>query len=431
MMQAIITEENMGKLYLKTYQWVLRAVVELLDLVPPRRIDKDEFALRKGVLPDDFRAPDNGTIWVHGASLGEVITLRPFLRELADLYGRNRLVCTATTVDGLRQLQKDEICGFATLLPIELPAFTLPFIDRIKPHVLLISETEIWPLLLDTLARKKVPYGIINGRLNEKSVRLMRIAWPIFESAIKNMAFVFPQEKQYQRRFRILGVSIDRQKQLGCFKYDITEQRLDLDSIRQRFGIPAQRQVICFGSTHPGEEEIILDALEPLWPKLDATVIIAPRHIKRAEEVEKLLKSRNLDYEKISEATAAARRVILVDTMGELRNLYAISSLAFVGGSLIKRGGHNLMEPAAFARPVFTGPNTTNFRYEMMALNRNNAVKVVKDAYELQQSIGQWLVNPSEFEAMGRRAHNVLSSMAGASHRTIEALQQMGLLPHV
>ena len=421
----------MGKLYLKTYQWVLRAVVELLDLFPPRRMEKDEFALRKGALPEDFCAPEEGTIWVHGASLGEVITLRPFLRALADIYGRNRVICTATTIDGLRQLQKDEICGFSTLLPIELPAFTVPFIERIRPRLMLISETEIWPLLLDTLARKKVPYGIINGRLNERSVRLMRIVWPLFESAINNMAFVFPQEKQYQRRFRILGVPVEKQKQLGCFKYDIAEQRLDLASIRQRFGIPAQRQVICFGSTHPGEEEIILKALEPLWPKLDATVIIAPRHIKRTEEVEELLKSYNLDYEKVSEATPAARRVILVDTMGELRNFYAISSLSFVGGSLIKRGGHNLMEPAAFARPILTGPHTTNFRYEMMALNRADAVKTVKNIEDLSKTVTQWLEKPAEFEAMGQRAYEVLHSMAGASYRTIETLKKLGLLPDV
>ena len=224
----------MGKLYLKTYQWVLRAVVELLDLFPPRRIDKNEFALRKGTLPEDFKAPDEGTIWVHGASLGEVITLRPFLKELADIYGRQRLVCTATTMDGLRQLQKDEICGFATLLPIELPAFTIPFIERVRPTVMLISETEIWPLLLDTLARKGVPYGVINGRINEKSVRMMRLAWPIFESAVSGIAFAFPQEKQYQRRFKILGIKEERQRQLGCFKYDIAESLPDTTALRRQ-----------------------------------------------------------------------------------------------------------------------------------------------------------------------------------------------------
>lgn len=419
----------MSKIYLKVYQWALRAVVELLDLFPPRRIEMEEFTLRKGNVPESFIAPDEGTFWVHGASLGEVITLRPFLKELVRLYGRNRIVCTATTLDGLHQLQKDEICGFATLLPIELPAFTIPFIDKIRPKLMMISETEIWPLLLDTLARKGVPYGIINGRLNEKSVRLMRLGWALFASAISQMAFVFPQEKQYQRRFRILGVPLDRQQQLGCFKYDISEQLPDTDKIREKFGIPAHRQIICFGSTHEGEEIQILDALEPLWATMDATVVLAPRHIKRTAEIESLLKSRNLDYEKVTESTKTARKVILVDTMGELRNFYALSSLAFVGGSLIKRGGHNLMEPAAFAKPVLTGPNTFNFRYEMMALNRVRAVKIVNNALELRNVIENWLANPEEYLTMGNRAREVLDSMAGASHRTIVSLQQLGFLP--
>ncbi len=419
----------MSKIYLKSYQWLLRAIVELLDLFPPRRIEKEEFTLRKGILPGDYEAPAEGTFWIHGASLGEVITLRPFLREMAQQYGKNRIVCTSTTLDGLRQLKVDAICGFATLLPIELPAFTIPFIEKIKPKLMLISETEIWPLLLDTLARRKVPYGIINGRINEKTVRLMRIAWPLFEPAINNLAFVFPQEKQYQRRFRILGVETEKQSTLGCFKYDIAELQPDTAKIREKAGIAEDRAILLFGSTHPGEEELILDAINPFWNELNATVVIAPRHVKRIEEIESLLKKRKLEFQKISEKPTDVKKILLIDTMGELRNLYAIAALAFVGGSLIKRGGHNLMEPAAFARPIITGPNTSNFRYEMMALNRAHAVITVNNSHELRETIQEWLKNPDAFTEHGVRARQVLDSMSGACQRTIERLQQLHLLP--
>ncbi|MFZ5951122.1 MAG: 3-deoxy-D-manno-octulosonic acid transferase [Candidatus Rifleibacteriota bacterium] len=419
----------MSRIYLKSYQWVLRAVVELLDLFPPRRIEKEEFAMRKGLLPEDYTPPTTGTIWIHGASLGEFITLKPFLQQLAAIYGKESLVCTATTMDGLRHLRKEELCGLATLLPIELPAFTVPFIEKIRPRVMLISETEIWPLLLDTLARKNVPYGIINGRINEKSVRLMRIMWPVFSSAVENFSFVFPQEKHYQRRFKILGVDSAKINTLGCFKYDFTRPDFDQNNFRQRFGMPAHRRVICFGSTHPGEEEIILDALEPLWPELNATVVIAPRHVKRTNEVIDLLKSRKLDFSLASTPQTTPGHVILVDTLGELRSFYAVSDLAFVGGSLIKRGGHNLMEPAACAVPILTGPETFNFRYEMMALNRERAVITVTDADSLQKTLRDWLNQPEDFADMGRRARKVLDCMAGASGRTIEKLQQLNLLP--
>lgn len=418
----------MSRIYLKSYQWVLRAVVELLDLFPPRRIDKEEFILRKGHLPDDFIPHPEGSIWVHGASLGEAITMRPFLTELARQYGRERIVCTSTTIDGLRQLRKDAICGFATLLPIELPAYSKPFIDKIKPKLMLISETEIWPLLLSTLKRKKIPYGIINGRVNEKSVRLMRIFWPLFSEAVENCAFVFPQEKQYARRFKILGIAPQKLTTLGCFKYDFIDSKPDIAALRQKLGLPDSREIICFGSTHAGEEEQILDALEPLWGRLNATVILAPRRVKRVAEVEKLLKSRNLDYSKLSQQQRAGR-VVIVDSLGELRTIYAASALAYVGGSLVKHGGHNLMEPTSFSVPLLTGPHTFNFRYEMMALKKAQAVCLVNSSAELNTALEDWLNNPQKFTAMGAKAKAVLDQMSGASYRTIEMLQKLNYLP--
>ncbi len=421
----------MANLSLKTYQWILRAAVEILDIFPPKKIELEEIALRKGQYSPDNEVPAEGTIWVHGASLGEVITLRPFLRELVRIYGRNRILCTAMTMDGLRQLQKDEICGHASLLPIELPAFTIPFIEKMKPKVLLISETEIWPLLLATLKRKNIPYGIINGRINEKSVRMMRMLWPLFGTGVKNFSFAFPQEKQYERRFKILGIESNKQKTLGCFKYDMPTSIPSKESLREKYGIPPHRDLIVFGSTHPKEEDQILDALEPLWGSLHSTVVIAPRHLKRVPEIEQILKTRNLDFSRVSQRNPTAGHIILVDTLGDLVNLYSLSSLAFVGGSLIERGGHNLMEPAAFGVPVLTGPHTFNFRYEMMALKRKHAVRVTETSLDLRNTLEDWISNREKYDEMGNRAKLLLQSMAGASHRTIESLQEAGLLPNV
>lgn len=419
----------MGKIHLKTYQWVLRAVVELLDLFPPRRIEREEFTLRKGMLPDGYQPPKDGTIWVHGASLGEFITLKPFLENLSAIYGKQHIVCTSTTMDGLRQLQKDELCGLATLLPIELPAFTIPFIEKIKPRAMLISETEIWPLMLATLARKKVPYGIINGRINEQSVRFMRIAWPLFYEAINNLSFVCAQEKLYQKRFKILGVSPEKISITGCFKYDFIDTRVNEKETRKRFSIPENRNLICFGSTHPGEEEIILDALEPLWSQIEATAIIAPRHVKRTNELTDLLRKRNLDFSLASKPGKAARHVILVDTLGELKNFYAISNLAFVGGSLVKKGGHNLLEPATYEVPVITGPETFNFRYEVRNLKKADALKIVNSKEDLQSVITDWAQNPELYNKMGKRGRKVLEQMSGAGQRTIDLLRKMEILP--
>ena len=420
----------MGKLALKSYQWLLRAVVEALGVFPPRRMAKEEFALRLGRLPEGFKAPEGGSLWVHGASLGEVITLRPFLKELGNLYGRGRIICTTTTMDGLRQLQKDELCGFATLMPIELPACSVPFIEKINPKVLMINETEIWPLLLDTLKQRGIPYGIVNGRINEKSVRMMRLGWSLFESGVTGMSFAFPQEKQYLRRFRILGIDDEKQQALGCFKYDIASAPMpDVKEIRNKYGFVEGRPLICFGSTHPGEEDYIIEAVKPLLEKLNLSIIIAPRHVKRVEEVEKIIRDKGLSYKKLSEKDCGKSRIVIVDSMGVLRDLYALSDLAYVGGSLIKRGGHNLMEPAAFSKPIIAGPYNFNFRYEVMALNRESAIKIVNGPNELQAVIESWKAEPASFAEMGCRARKVLDSMSGASKRTIDALLKLGFLP--
>lgn len=418
----------MSGLSLKTYRWILRAVVEILDIFPPRKFEKEEFALRKGQFELTTPVPEEGTIWVHGASLGEVITLRPFYKKLAELYGRESIVATATTMDGLRQLRKDNICAHVTLLPIELPSILNPFLNKIRPKVLLISETEIWPLLLATLCKKKIPYGIINGRINEKSVRMMRMLWSLFKKGIENISFAFPQEKHYERRFKILGIKPENLSTLGCLKYDIAQAIPDIVELRKSYYVPHHRKVICFGSTHPGEEEMILDAMEPIWSELNATIVIAPRHLRRVSEVEKLLKDRCLDYTKLSENSSTVRHVLLVDTLGELRNLYAISSLAFVGGSLIKRGGHNMMEPVAYNVPVITGPYTFNFRYEMMALKKNKGILVVNNRGDLFNALSDWLKDPEVFNEMRLRAKATLSAMSGTTSRTINKLKELGFL---
>ncbi len=420
----------MGRLALKTYQWLLRAVVEIMGIFPPRKLEKEEFALRMGYLPEDFKAPKGGSLWVHGASLGEVITLRPFLKELVKIYGRERVVCTTTSMDGLRQLQKDEICGFATLMPIELPACSVPFIEKIKPKLLMINETEIWPLLLDTLKQRGIPYGIINGRINEKSVRMMRLGWSIFESGIKGMSFAFPQEKHYLRRFRILGIDSSKQQALGCFKYDIASAAMpNINEIRNEYGFSMNKPLICFGSTHSGEENYIIEAIKPLISKYDFGVILAPRHVKRTNEVEKIISDSGLTYKKLSEKDCGNSRIVLVDSMGVLRDLYAISDLAYVGGSLIKHGGHNLMEPAAFSKPIIAGSYNFNFRYEVMALSKKSAIKIVNGPNELQAVIEDWFADPEKYKQIGRQARLVLDSMSGASKSTIEALQKLGYLP--
>lgn len=413
---------------LRAYRLLLRTVVELFELFPPRRVEREEVDLRKGLYepPDEI---DQGTIWVHGASLGEVITLRPLYRALVKRFGRERILGTATTFDGLKQLRRDGLVGHATMLPIELPEIFGPFVERMRPALVLISETEIWPLMPALLADRNIPCGIVNARINPKTVRFLSLFKPLFGDSLRSLRFVFPQTPVYQNRYRSLGIPGSCIKVLGSYKYDIEESVPDLEALRQRFGIHRGRPLLTFGSTHAGEEEMILDALEPLWRRLEPEIVIAPRHLDRLRDVEALLDSRHIDYKRLSDHDRKPGHVLLVDQLGVLRNLYAISDLAFVGGSLIKRGGHNFLEPAAYGVPILTGPNLDNFAEEEKSFDAANALWKVADTAALRDRIAAFADDPAPFRASGLRARDALHRLSGASRRTLDTLDEMGLLP--
>ncbi|MFZ2956879.1 MAG: glycosyltransferase N-terminal domain-containing protein [Candidatus Ozemobacteraceae bacterium] len=413
---------------LRAYRQLLRLIIELVEIFPPRRVDREEVDLRKGLYEPDVPI-DQGVIWVHGASLGEVITLRPLMRALGARYGRNRLLATATTFDGLRQIRRDGLATHATLLPIEIPELFGPFVDRMKPALVLISETEIWPLMAAQLAARGIPCGIVNGRINPKTVRFAKLFSPLFRDSLQSLRFVFAQTPLFAARFHSLGIPSDRVEVLGSFKYDIEETPVDQASLHNRYHIPVGRTVLTFGSTHEGEESVILDALEPLWKDMNATVVIAPRHLERLRDVEALLAARHLDVTRLSEGSAPAGHLLLVDRLGELRNLFAISDLAYVGGSLIKRGGHNILEPAACSLPILSGPHLDNFVDEATALTNVKALWIVSDVETLRKTIQAFLTDPAPFREGGTRANTVLRRLAGAGRRTLTRLDQRGLLP--
>lgn len=414
---------------LSIYRGLLRAIVCGLEMFPPKRIEREEIELRKGLYRPEQRVPDSGTIWIHGASLGEVITLRPFLRRLNERFGAERLLCTTTTLDGYRRVLSDGLCGHASLLPIDLPEFLNPFFDVMRPRLILISETELWPVWLSTAAERNIPVIIINARINESTIRLAKLLQSLFHDALASIRAVFVQERAYERRYRSLGIAAESIRILGPFKFDLELPGTTAAQLRENYGIPPGRLVIVAGSTHDGEEAMLLDALEPLWAHTHATLVLAPRHMNRVGDVEKLLLERHLDYSRLSAHSRPVGRVLLADTLGELQKLYMAADLAFVGGSLIPRGGHNLMEPAAAGVPFITGSHIENFPSERTALTEGEGMRVVSDVASLRKAFEEFFTDRPAFAAMGQRARQVQRSMSGAADRTLEALSAMGLLP--
>ena len=414
-------------LSLKLYQALLKSIVTALEFIPPRRIEREEVELRKGHYAPESDVPAQ-TIWIHGASLGEAITLRPLLKALGKAVGSQHLLGTAITMDGLKRLRADDLAEFTSLMPIELPDFLNPFLDRLHPALVLIAETELWPLMLSILQRRRIPYGIINGRINPRTVKIIRLFFSLFRTGLDGLKFVLCQNQEYADRFARLGISREKIHILGSFKYDLEPPPGEAESLRKCYGFPPGRTVICFGSTHPGEDEQILEALEPLWPEMNATIILAPRHLKRVEEIERLLQEKHLDYSRLTQHRRPLGRVLLVDQLGDLRSLYALSDLAFVGGSLIKHGGQNILEPAACGVPVICGPHTFNFPSESAALKKADALVEVHSTEELRQAIHRFFEDPVPWKLRGERGRETLNQLAGASARTIDFLKAGGYL---
>ncbi|MBF0547464.1 MAG: hypothetical protein HQM08_23695 [Candidatus Riflebacteria bacterium] len=416
-------------LSLSLYRRFLALVTEIFELFPPRRVDREEIILRKGQFIPQL--PVNpGTIWVHGASLGETITLRPFMRQLNKRFGPERILATATSMDGLRQIKRDAYAGHATLLPIELPELLDPFIECMKPSILLISETEIWPFLGFYLSKKGIPCGIINGRINPKTVKFLQLLHPLFQDTLRSFSFVFAQSQAYAERFRTLGIPSKRIKVLGSFKFDFEDEKEETGPILEKFGLSNGKPIFIAGSTHADEEKQLLDAFEKCSCMQKFQIVFAPRHLDRIREVANLLTTRKIEFVMSSELKRPLNNcVLLLNQLGMLRKLYSVSNLVFVGGSLIPRGGHNILEPAVYSIPIISGPHTTNFPQEIRLLKKMNALFTVENSNNLSQLISSFISDRQPFIESGKRARKALETLSGASQRTLGILNQIGLLP--
>ncbi|MBF0408620.1 MAG: hypothetical protein HQM10_14820 [Candidatus Riflebacteria bacterium] len=415
---------------LSLYKRALSIAVGIFELFPPRRVDRQEIQLRKGIFELSNCVPASGTIWVHGASLGETLTLKPLMKRLNRRYGPERLLATATTTDGLKQIRRDALAGHSTLLPVELPEILDTFIDKMNPRLLLINETEIWPLLASHLARRGIPSGIINGRINKRTVRFLNLFKKLFQDSISALSFVFVQSQIYSKRFESIGISEKRIKVLGSFKFDYDCEDINPESVRSKFGLSADKPVLVLGSTHSDEEKTLIEALSSSGTISRFQLVVVPRHLQRIEEVRNLLAGKGFQIQLSSEISSSViGNIILVNQQGCLKKLYSVADLAFVGGSLIPRGGHNMLEPAAFSVPVITGPHTGNFTQETSRLKENEALITASNAGELSRIFSDFFNDREKYRIFGMRAESVLKKLAGATDRTIDSLQEMSLLP--
>jgi len=371
-----------------------------------------------------------GCLWVHAVSVGEVNAAEPLVKALRADYPNAPLVVTTVTPTGsarVHQLFGDEV--FHVYLPYDLPFAVERFLQRLRPRLALIVETEIWPNLYFACRRRGIPLMIVNARLSERSLRGYRPLLPLLRSALRQVR-VAAQSRTDAARYRLLGADPDLITVSGNLKFDMPVPydavRIG-EAFRQQWG--RTRPVWIAASKHEGEEQAALEAHLKVLERLpDALLLIAARHPERFKLVEHA--ARGLGFPTATRSADlvpdASHRVFVIDSMGELMPFYAASDVAFVGGSLASIGGHNVLEPAALSRPVLVGPNTFNFEEITLTLVREGGGERVADGAELATKVLGLLCDRERRERMGRRARMVFDSERGAVGRMMRLVD--GLL---
>ena len=383
---------------------------------------------RFGFLPPDLSAWLKGTrpIWIHCVSVGEVLAVEKFVRLLLERKLRERVVLTTVTPTGQRiakQWEQERLRVF--YFPFDVQFAVRRFFETLKPYTLLLVETEIWPNVILEARHRRVPIGIINGRVSERSSRaFLRFSF-FFKPLLAALDFFLVQTREDEKRWVSLGVNPERVVVTGNMKldaFDANGQAVTDQDLREKWGFLSSDQVLVGGSTHPGEEEILLRVLGRLRKDhFPLKLLLAPRHIERSGEILKLAKQQGLQA-----ALASTRgknlsfEVLILDQLGELRRLYAIADAIIMGGSLIRRGGQNPIEPASWRKPIIHGPWVFNFQEIYRCLDEEGGSLRVNGEEELTFVLRRVLTSDREKEYLGNQAYETLKRLQGATERNLK-----------
>lgn len=394
------------------------------------------------------RQSQSNCIWLHAVSVGEVNLLVPVLRELKRQNSEIEFVISTTTETGFDLAQKRFPDTYTFFCPFDLTWAIKNTISRLRPSMLVLAELEVWPNLISTCHQQEIPVVVINGRLSEKSFRgYQKVRW-LIQRTFKRIAMISTQNETYRERFIRLGCNSAQVTVTGNVKFDGLEMVRDNSATKKLsdlVDLQPDTPVLVAGSTQLEEDLLAVTAFQELATEFpDLRLILVPRHPERCAALAKQIDHLGLPCILRSELSAAnnladthARQslfrtrpiqqsgahhqlhpIVIVDVIGELGAWWGCASAAYVGGSLGKRGGQNMMEPAAFGIPVSFGPNTINFKDIVRELLANDAARVITDKLELTQFVEQALKQPDWANNLGQRAKNTVIQHQGASQRT-------------
>ena len=386
---------------------------------------------RWGHLPDGIDPGGRPSIWIHAVSVGEVQAARTLIAGLRDRYPGHRLWLSTTTRTGRAVAAGIEAVDGLFYFPLDLPPAVDRVLDRVRPVLFIAVDTELWPNLLRRCARRGVRTVLVNGRISDRSYPRYRLVRRWFRRVLADMDRCCAQSDESARRLVDLGAPAERVVVTGNLKFDALPAPRpgsapgDGDLLRA-LGVAADRPVLVAASTHPGEEGPVLDAFRRLRARAPGLVLVlAPRHPERGAEAAALAAKRGLAAVRRSRPPddgAGGADVVVLDTVGELPALFRVATVVFVGGSLVPAGGHNVIEPASWGRPVVFGPHMENFAEIAELFLANRAARRVASAVELAPVLAGLLADPRRRAELGTAARSLVEANRGAAARSLDEI---------
>jgi 3-deoxy-D-manno-octulosonic-acid transferase len=382
---------------------------------------------RFGVVPKNLKNIQQPVLWIHAVSVGEVLAISTLVKRLRERHPSHRILISTTTATG-NELARDRFGAENVFyFPLDFGFAIAPYLRALRPEMVILAETEFWPNFLRLASRAGAKIAVVNARVSDRSFPRYRRWSAIFRRVLQPVGIFIAQSEEDARRLIAIGAEERRVSMGGNLKFEVTPPaNVEIvRRVREALADGGSHPVIVAGSTVEGEEPMVLHAFEEVRKRHpQAAMILAARHRERFEEVAKLVASSNMTLVRRSEWNGeplVPGTVFLLDTIGELASLYAVADVVFVGGSLVRRGGHNILEPAQHGVPIVIGPHFENFRDILTIFSRADAVRIVAREM-LGEEFVRILEDPSG-KTLGERAAAVIEAQSGATDRTLQAIE--------
>ncbi len=372
-----------------------------------------------------FKDPNLGdkVIMYHGVSVGEVIALENVIKKTKQEFPEYKLVVTTGTKTGQDIAQKKYagVADYISYFPYDIPFCVFAFLSKIKPTVVLIAETELWPVFSYVCWMKKIPLYTINGRMSDSTFKLYRVLKFFFARVLSRYTKILTQSEIDKQKLVSVGAPADKTFVMKNLKFDIKKSSETVDIGQDGF------RVMIAGSTHKGEDEIVLDVFKEKHERYsDVKLLLVPRHMTRLPQITPIIDSLGLKYGfRSKEDSFIDNDVIILDTMGELSKMYSICSFAFIGGSFNKTGGHNPLEATVYSKPTITGPSIHNFRDIYWLLSQSTAGKIVKTPVELGEYVEKLLADEEFYKQACKDCETIFQDQQGALDVVINELKEI------